>query len=362
MTRINVVIADSDQIYLKAIESYIMEYHSQRFHVHLYSKKDAFLRKLETDKDQIDLLMIHPSFFTEEIRITGVIVIISEGGIPRELNQYPVLYKFQRGDKLVAELLRVFSEHNPNDLSIANDQRKTYITLFFSPEGGAGKTTLAITKAAILAGLEQEVLYLNLESIPSTALYFDCEGGEKASQLFYYIKGEGKNLTMKIDGIKMKDPMSQIVYFAPPNHPLEWNEVTITDLVNLIKQLQLSGSYNHIIIDGNNHWDEKTEALLKLSDKSIMVKNSTITSRIKTEAIFKAIEIRDKQLLDKILVCRNQASNNCNFDNEIEREYQRVDFNLPYDPDLLIKRGEFYKVNLDCEVAKTFTKVIEGFY
>lgn len=360
MARINMIVADPDLVYLKAIENYFTEHCSQRFHVYLYSKAEALEKRLLINEGETDILLLHPRLLTEEIAKVygGKVLILSEGAQPQGLEEYPAIYKYQRGDMLTAEILRNLQGIRANVLPLDKDSKQTKIGLFYSPEGGSGKTTLAMAMGTLLAGIGKEVLYLTFESFPSTSLYFQWEGAEQFSQLYYYMKGENKQLMMRLEGIRLKDPITQINYFPPAEEPAEFYEVTPEELVSFMDQLKKSGLYDYILVDVSSSYDERIHALVELCQQIMIVVSQSPVSMIKKKALLKVLNSNgeNRAIENKIIICLNQIGG-C--ENAMELEDEK--FILPYAPDLLVRRGKRYQINLDSSYIKSLSGLMESF-
>lgn len=92
-----------------------------------------------------------------------------------------IIYRYQRGSKLVEELTSFFRQIVPE-----NRQQKTIVYMVYSPIGRSGKTTLALELARQLSGS----LYIGMETYNS----LDIEEGDFGSLLYSIMQKEDRVL------------------------------------------------------------------------------------------------------------------------------------------------------------------------
>lgn len=124
---------------------------------------------------------------------------------------------------------------------------KKYV--FFSPYGGVGKTTAAMTAASILAE-KQSVLVVNLEMFPKT--YFwekNVEQGKEngVSELFYYMGQSHCNLEMKIKS--MVTSMGNADYLSGVSNLWDLQDIQEKEMLQFIHGLEKYTGYDVLIFD-----------------------------------------------------------------------------------------------------------------
>lgn len=355
MVNITLLIGDIDSNYIKALEAYLMETHSQRFHISLYTQREGIEKKLREGDFQGDLLLLHPRLVSDWIieHWGDRLVLLTEGTVLPELSQYPQIYKYQRGDKLVGEILKYLPKERSIPLEASQGTTDFYVV--YGPQGGVGKTTLSLGLAGILAGKGRQVLYLSLEDLPSTGAYFDCKGNEEGAQLFYYIKEGGRQLLSRLEALKRKDPVTQIHYFLPPDRIGEQQEVTLEEWESFLQLLREGRQYDDVILDLGSGWSQKIQGFYQLCHGFYLVTDASPISLHKTKKFLDSYELM--QMVsnygeERLLLCLNQREKTSHYDWEV----LPIQIRLPYDHQLTSKIGEQLKINLDSAFIKELNK------
>ncbi len=170
------------------------------------------------------------------------------------------------------------------------------------------------------------------------------------------MKGDQKQLKMKLEGLRLKDPSTQLNYYPPAEVPSEFNEITPDELRNFIHEVQKSGLYDYVLIDVSSSFDDKIETMLELSDSIVLLINDTPGGKSKTEILFKMLEVNDFHK-DKMILCYNRVKDL----QALEETKKDLRLYLPSDPSLLIKRGAFYQINLNSLYVKSLKGLVESF-
>jgi len=90
------------------------------------------------------------------------------------------------GDKLVGNILNIFSEKSNCEFITGDGKKKTRFVTFYSPCGGAGTSTLAagVSVKCVQSGLN--AFYLNFEKIAATTAYLMPMAVEKIFRMFCF--------------------------------------------------------------------------------------------------------------------------------------------------------------------------------
>jgi cellulose biosynthesis protein BcsQ len=297
--KINLIIADADESYLQGVTAYITEKQSSKFNVHSFSDKNHLEGFLSQNKKN-DILLISPELFSDSFTEKGItlVAILSTGRLSREFLSYEIVNKYQLGDSLVSNILNLFSDKS-TDIIVHSGETNTRVISVFSPIGGSGKTTIAYGSALKLAESGLKVFYLNFENIPSTPAFFETGSEFNLSHVFYYLKAKSKNLSLKIDGIRLEDAYSGIHYFNPPERLTDINDTKPEEYSMLINELKAMNCYDVIIIDTSPFLDKKNISILSDSDEILFIVTPEITSYTRTQQTIKELEfIYSSQKID----------------------------------------------------------------
>lgn len=287
MAKLNLVIADLDESYAKALSEYINSNHSTTFFVSCFTKADSFIRYME-QQPSVDILLISPDFYDLSAGYTRISLkaVLSQGVLCREYSGFQIINKYSTGEKLISEVIHLYSKLNPLELRFSQHSRNALLIGVYSPAGGTGKTTIATALSIQCMELGKQSFYLNLESIQSTGVFFKSDSKRNLSYVFYYLKEKSKNLPFKMDGIKSTEVDVGVHYFNPPESPAEYEEINTDELEQLIKGIKGMGCYDFIFIDMSNTFDMKNYKIMGLCDCIVLVTLQEPISVYKNKVLF----------------------------------------------------------------------------
>lgn len=270
MAKLNLVIADLDESYIRGISEYINSNHSTAFTASCFTKFDSFTGHME-QQPLPDVLIINPDFYDISVEYAQIKlrVLLSTGALRYEYPGFQVINKYSTGEKLLGEVVHLYSKFNPSELRLSSYSNKTELIGVYSPAGGTGKTTIAAALSMQCAEMGIEPFYLNLESIQSTGVFFNLNSQRNLSYVFYYLKEKTRNLSFKMDGIKNTE--NGVQYFDPPESPMEYEEVNTEELEQLLQEIKGMGRYDFVFIDMSNTFDLKNYKVMELCDRIVLI-------------------------------------------------------------------------------------------
>lgn len=307
MGRMSVIIADNDIEYLANFEKFLLVNYPQRFELFTFSSVDK-LTDFLIHTQGIDILIISSRIYRKGMNTAKaeLSLLLSEDrhtGAPKagmltlkcerqpaeggrqsaELPDAPeTIYKYQHMDKLVADIIRFYSEKSLKNVSITG-QGSTRVVGVCSPSGGTGSSSIAAGCSILCAGRGERSFYLNMEAIPSTDLFFNGDCARTFSNVIFHLKGKGDNLQLKLEGAKCVDTKSGVHYFKPPENILELNELTDPEIGCLVGGLKSSAVYDYIFIDMSSGLNSFNTEILKLADVILLVIDQDSRTLIKLE-------------------------------------------------------------------------------
>lgn len=270
MARLNIVIADCDESYARGLLEYINSNHFSSLMVNCFTKSDSFAEYFEK-QPPVDILIISPDFYDISVGYLSIKlkIILSEGAMNREYPGFQVISKYSTGDKLIGEMLYLYSKSNPQEIRLSSCSKNTEFICVYSPAGGTGKSTIAAALSMQCTELGLRSFYLNLESIQSTGMFFTPNNVRNLSYVFYYLKEKSRNLSFKMNGIKCTE--DGVEYFNPPESPMEYVEINPEELEQLIKGIKGMGCYDYVFIDMSSNFDSKNYKIMDLCDHIVLV-------------------------------------------------------------------------------------------
>lgn len=272
MIRLNLLLADMDAHYLMQLANYFQNHHGASFNVNYVTSEAHLKTYLGRHRDSTDLMMISPGL--AKALYTGLqttVILLSDGRLENAETEYPVLDKFQRGDQMASKALQIYMEQHPNRRFINTSSGSSRLIGVFSPSGGCGKSAVAAGLSATAHHRGKKAMYLNLEGCESTEAWFPEGNCPSISELFYHLKEGASQLSMKLEALSYRDPVSRVRTFMPADTLLDFNELTESDLEILTDELRKTGDLDVVFVDLAASVDAKNLKLMELMDQVLLV-------------------------------------------------------------------------------------------
>lgn len=282
MVRLNLLLADQDDYYLAQLANYIQSRHSNSFSVSYVTSEGHLKEYLGRHREALDILIVSPSFAKGLYTGTQTtVILLSDGRLESEDVEHPVLEKYQRGDHLVSRSLQIYLEQNPKRRFINTSPGSNKLIGVFSPSGGCGKSLLAAGLSAIAHHHGKRAMYLNLEGCESTGAWFPKGCSPSISELFYHLKEGAPQLSLKLEALSYRDPVSHVQSFMPADTLLDFNELTEADYELLAEELRKAGGTDVVFVDLSASVDSKNLKILELMDLVLLVTTDDTASQTK---------------------------------------------------------------------------------
>jgi cellulose biosynthesis protein BcsQ len=185
---------------------------------------------------------------------------------------------------------------NVIDLEISFDAgaeyagRENRIIAVISPEGGCGRTSVAIALCSHYSRLRLRALYINLDFMGVESLAFNCEAGGGLSEIIYTMKSRPERLGIKLEAMGKPSPSHGFFYFAPPLYPMDIDEMQPSDIEVLIAKLRGAGLYDRIVFDTHSGLSLRNKTLVELSDGVFAITTGSEAGKAKLFLMKKQID------------------------------------------------------------------------
>lgn len=310
--KIKVGLLDKDTNYLKRMTIAFTSRFADKIEVYSFTKLDIAIE--EVAERGIDVFLSSTEF---KIDITtlppkcGFAYLVDLQDVDM-IDDIVTVSKFQKAELIYKKIVSIYSEQANNmSKNLMNANIHTKITYFTSASGGCGTTTIACAAAKRMAKYGRRVLYLNLEYISSTDVYFHGDGEGTMSDIIYSLKSKKSNIGLKIESCLRHDEYG-VNFFAPCNIALDTCELNAENINTLIKEIQLSDNFDNVIIDGGFSFNKEMYNLLDFCNDCIFVSDGSLSSNIKFKNAYNCLQILDKQyggnISEKIRLIYNRFS------------------------------------------------------
>lgn len=371
MTRINLVIADIDEMYLDNLAGFMFNKYYSTFKIKTFSSRDLFVEFLKEKKwNSPDLILLGDEFSTDE-EIQKLIGTDSLGligiGVQYAPTQNPdMLYieKYQSAETITEEIVEYYTSLNPVYKSSENNERSySKVISMFSSSGGAGKSTIAVNLANQLSSFGKRVLYLDLQSLNTTFLYYGDTNKKfdmNFTNLIFSIKENSTDIKNIITNIVVKDDQTNVFFIPPPYFSLEIDELTAEDYEDIIHELKVSNIVDYIVIDTETGIKSKNLTIFKHSDFIINIENECLVSSYKDQ-IMKCQEIRnDKKIkiFDKNKIINIKNNMNSKTYSEYKNDISEDSYLIPFIPNIYQEKDNKISINNNEVMISTLNEII----
>lgn len=309
MAKINIALADSDELYLNHLSNYLME-HVNTLEVFAFSTKESLIKFIGDKSNKIDIIAFTEELMDEAVKSADIPakVLLSDGTFS-ELEEFKSVNKYQKAEKFVKDILLIYAEKTGRVEAVSNGNKDTKIVGFYSPIGGSGKTTLALSTSQILASQGKRVFYLNVEKINSTVDVLNKAGSGSLSDLYLAVKTKGSNIGIKIMANKYTDTNSGISYMNPAESSLEINEITADEFRRLLTEFENLSEFDYVIVDYDSEFSKEKIKLLEKCDVIVAPFTPENTSLTKAKVFIKELGMYDelKEIKQKTVFVLNKT-------------------------------------------------------
>ena len=270
MAKKNILITDSDADYLENFERFLRNNHSDKFIINTASNSDGVRVFVENSDRKVDVLLISPETYADRIRgCASVVMILSNGVIPIQLEKYPVIKKYQAGDAIVHSVSRAYVEAMPDEFDISQLNSECELIGVFSPIGGSGKTTIASLLAAHYAE-NSKVLFFSMEQFQYTENIFSGSSRYNMSDFLYFVHKGDNDLITNLNRMLITDVNLNVSFLNSPLCFVDLNKIEKEKWGAFLKALALFGLFDKVIIDFSSHLDDHTLAILSACNKVVV--------------------------------------------------------------------------------------------
>lgn len=320
--RIKLAVLEKDQNYLNRIVNVFGTKYADKFQIYSFTDVNVAFATLETAR--IEVLLASDAFDIDFSRIPkrcGFAYFIDAVGVDT-FNGQRTICKFQKADQIYKQVLSIYSENagNVSGLKFGDDSSKTIF--FQGVSGGVGASTMAAACAVNFAAKGKRTLYLNLEKFGSANVFFEAEGQFDLSDIIFALKSKKANLAMKLESC-VKQAHNGVYFYAASKIALDMLELNADDIMRLISEIQLTGSYDYIIVDTDFSMDKEALTLYRKGHSIVWVGDGSELSNMKLFRAFQALNTlelnQDSPLTSRLALIYNKFSNKtCKTLNEIE--------------------------------------------
>ncbi len=243
----SLVICEQEEGYAAAFAVFLMKKKELAFQVQVCNGISQVQEILH--KQSVDILMIGGDYPADERKglEAGNVFVLAESGKTETNSDETLVYKYQSGETILAEIIRKCSDENEKgDLYFPSVRTKdSRIIGIFSPVHRSGKTGYALKLGQELA-VSKNVLYLNMEVYGGIRGHFP-EEGHNLGDILYYMRQEKRNLGVILS--TLVEHMGALDYLLPVKVSEDIKAVTLEEWTGMIAQIAKQSIYDVVILD-----------------------------------------------------------------------------------------------------------------
>ena len=303
MAKLNIVIADSDEMYLNHLTNYLIE-HVNTFEVYSFTTKESLVKFVGNKSNRVDIILFTADMEDGTIQSSSAPakILLTDGGY-NESEEYECINKYQKAANFVNNILMVYAEITGRVDAVTAGDKATKIIGFYSPAGGCGKTTLALATAYALGQMKKRVFYFNAERINSAADVLPVTESGSMSDVYLAVKTKGANVGLRIMSNKQLDQNTNINYINPSESSLEFNEISPDEFAKLVKEFEKLGEFDYVIFDFDSELGKEKIDMLSVMDKIVVPVVTDSRALAKTDLFIKEVGMYDELEDIKMKLC-----------------------------------------------------------
>lgn len=253
-------IADPEASYVEAFREYVNLKKSHLFQVRMCTEQDQLVKALSAE--EIEILLISAKWYEklEDFIRNECVIFLSEGSLPKELNRFPAVYKYQSVENILREIMYYYSDQD-EDAYYTQVQRDNRVIGVYSPSEGIRKNKFALTLGQVIAE-DRNVLYLNLEECSGLSEILDGSHWN-LTDLIYYLRQNKASFLYRLNSMIRK--LDRMDYIPPCESYTDFQQITAEEWQRLLHLIRTQSTYDVIILDFGNITGHETDLLRQCS-------------------------------------------------------------------------------------------------
>lgn len=257
-------IYDSDVFYATRFMEYFRNKSDFEFEISAFTLQDSLLTYLKHRR--VEILVLGKPVPIEGTAKDNIRYIyqLSEERIPVQNEEHPTIFRYQRAQSVMDELMADYMKRN-DEIEVGVNHKAMDIITVFSPKAGIEELSYAWSGAFLLSK-RKKVLFIPLELIPAHSLSFLEASKQNLSEFIYYLKEKTEIIA------KMKSLLSyhgNLSFLSGSEHGFDLLALNREDIRKWISELRHHSDYQMVIffID---HYNDAAVELMHLSN-SVMI-------------------------------------------------------------------------------------------
>lgn len=309
MEKKTIVIVDTDEMYIAALEYRLLESWHEFMEISVITDLKYFSRYF-SQSHRIDILIINEQLYNDTVQKQNCdyVFLLREDDDKNSENirtandsVSQVLQKYSDIREIMASIMRI-THLTDNKRHI----ERTQMYMVYSPIGGCGKTICALGLCMALSEYGRKVLYINAESIQNFNYYLKDQRYADAS-LGYTL---GKNNIDLQREIYSEIGSEQFDFLRPLEWTLVSYQLTEQNFFNLAEQISNARIYDDIVVEASTEFSFSKAQWMGKIDKVLLIAQQSQLAVKKITDFLKNVSCSKEQFL---IVCNRLVTKTENF-------------------------------------------------
>ena len=302
---ISIAIADTDREYVERLSEVLQQYNDLTIRIFTSAEK----LKAAMEGNHIDVVLFDPDISGEMLVFPGVklpMCLYSDESRNRSMYaDFAKVAKYQRISNIYKELVREYADKAGYSADF-NNMQNTKLIAVYSPVGGSGKTTVALSLASKYVSRGKTALFLSMEQLCSSS----CVNPKLEEGITALVAGaadEHVNFELKLKGL-MKQGMNGMFYLEGFERIVDYDAVTGGEMEDILDRMKRCNVCDILVVDMESALDSIGKAVLDAADKIVIVEKTGELSNLKMNLFAQQALVAEYE--NKMVTVRNFAENN----------------------------------------------------
>ncbi|MBQ6582459.1 MAG: AAA family ATPase [Mogibacterium sp.] len=302
-----IIMADPDASYLLPLQLKFIEELRGDYEFELITDEEFYRETFRSPQDA-ECMIVREDWYGASLARHNIdnIVVLTERPASEDTAQertFPI-YKYSTIDEIFNQVRIILISHEANAGSRGTALSKdAKVVVFYSADGGAGKTTLAMSLATYLVRNQyKRVLYLSTGSIQSF-LYHMENRATLPNDMMMALMGD----TKEAYSVLKKSVREEKFHYLPAfSMPLFSYGISEDVYLHLIEGAKASRDYDWVIVDADSVLTPQTAMQIQKADKVMLIVRQTEESAYAMDHLLTQISDKDGKF---VYVCNDYNSN-----------------------------------------------------
>lgn len=296
--QIRVVFGGNDPRYLDNITRYLEKNYRDKLEVRSFSSPELLESGLRTESADVILLEEDFGISAETLAGQGAVAYLCDNAEEEMDDGIRRIVKFKKPDLLYQDILNLYAGNGSSSIFHGNHSGNQSIILVTGFSGGTGASTFAAALAKKYAAKGKKTLYLNLEPIGSSSVFFAGDGAYQFEEVIFALKSQRADVALKLQSSVRRDRSG--VYYFEPCSSMYMLELHAEEHMKLLRALRES-DYEVVVVDKNMQLTKEFVELMAVMDRVLLVQDGSDTSNDKVMRSIEVLKIMQEQTKKQIL-------------------------------------------------------------